>query len=107
MATTTTRRVRDVRRARYPVTAVFPTRLPVPMMARDGVSTGVKTGGSRRKSAPSYGYPEREHAAGEPHALDRAEHGLVRQVDDRVRAELLECALDALAQRYPVALAAA
>ena len=50
---------------------------------------------------------EREHAAGEPQALDRAEHGLVRQVDDGVRAELLEGALHALAQRHAVALAAA
>ena len=39
------------------MTAVFPTRLPVPITAIDGSSNGSNTGGSKRKSAPTYGSP--------------------------------------------------
>ncbi len=41
------------RRARCAVTAVLPTRLPVPITAIDGSSNGSKTGGSNLKSAPT------------------------------------------------------
>ena len=44
-------------RARWPVTAVFPTRLPVPITAIDGRSNASSCGGSNRKSAPTYGRP--------------------------------------------------
>ena len=39
------------------MTAVFPTRLPVPTMPIDGSGNGSSTGGSKRKSAPTYGRP--------------------------------------------------
>ena len=57
IATTTTRRSRASNRATWPVTAVFPTRLPVPITAIDGSSNGWNVGGSKRKSAPTYGMP--------------------------------------------------
>ena len=53
IATTTTWRPRETTRATWPVTAVFPTRLPVPITASEGVPIGSKRGGSSRKSAPS------------------------------------------------------
>ena len=72
IATTTTFRSADSCRARCPVTAVFPTRFPVPITARVGCSTGAKAGGSKRKSAPSYGDAERKRPRGEREPLDRA-----------------------------------
>ena len=57
IATTTTRRSAASSRATWPVTAVLPTRLPVPTTAIDGSSNGASSGGSKRKSAPSYGRP--------------------------------------------------
>ena len=53
IATTTTRRSARASRARRPVTAVFPTRFPVPTTATDGTSNGSTRGGSNRKSAPT------------------------------------------------------
>ena len=41
----------------WPVTAVLPTRFPVPITATEGVAIASKRGGSSRKSAPSYGTP--------------------------------------------------
>ena len=58
-------RPRRAARATWPVTAVLPTRFPVPMTASDGRPNGANDGGSKRKSAPSYGHAEREHAARE------------------------------------------
>src|SRR3954468_20226393 len=55
--TTTTSRSRASSRATWPVTAVFPTRLPVPITARDGSGNDSYSGGSKRKSAPTYGNP--------------------------------------------------
>src|SRR5579884_1922835 len=57
IATTTTRRSRASSRARCAVTAVFPTRFPVPITEIDGRSKGSSRGGSKRKSAPTYGSP--------------------------------------------------
>ena len=37
--------------------AVFPTRLPVPTIPIDGSGNGSSAGGSKRKSAPTYGSP--------------------------------------------------
>jgi hypothetical protein len=54
------------------VTAVFPTRFPVPITEIDGSSKGSSCGGSKRKSAPL-----------EP--LHRSEHRLVGEVDDHLR----------------------
>ncbi len=39
------------------MTAVLPTRLPVPITATEGMSNGSKRGGSKRKSAPTYASP--------------------------------------------------
>ena len=39
------------------MTAVFPTRLPVPITASVGTSTASIRGGAKRKSGPSYGTP--------------------------------------------------
>ena len=57
IATTTTRLSCAITRATWPVTAVLPTRLPVPITATDGVLIASKRGGSSLKSAPSYGTP--------------------------------------------------
>ena len=57
IATTTTRRSAASSRARCPVTAVLPTRFPVPTTAIDGSSNASSSGGSSRKSAPTYGTP--------------------------------------------------
>ena len=57
MATTTTSRERESRRAKCPATAVLPTRLPLPITARAGTSNGSNSTGSKRKSAPTYGSP--------------------------------------------------
>ena len=64
------------------MTAVFPTRLPVPITAIDGSSNGSNAGGSKRKSAPTYGQPGRERPRRPAKALGRAEHRLVGEVDD-------------------------
>src|SRR5512132_2553071 len=57
MATTTTSRSRASRRATWPVTAVLPTRLPVPTIDSDGRENDASGGGSNRKSGPTYGSP--------------------------------------------------
>ena len=71
-------------RATCPVTAVFPTRLPVPITAIEGVPIGSKRGGSSRKSAPSYGTPSASDTRREPEARGRPEHGLVGEVEHDV-----------------------
>ena len=81
MATTTTSCSRASSRARCAVTAVFPTRLPVPITAIDGSSNGANDGGSKRKSAPTYGDAGGERTRDPAEALGRAEHRLVREVD--------------------------
>ena len=77
-------------RARWPVTAVLPTRFPVPTTAIDGSSNGSSSGGSRRKSAPAYGMPRREDPAREREPLDGPEHRLVREIDDDLRPVALD-----------------
>src|SRR3954447_3726954 len=57
MATTTTSRSSASSRATCPVTAVLPTRLPVPTIDSDGSGNGASGGGSKRKSGPTYGSP--------------------------------------------------
>ena len=66
-------------------TAVFPTRLPEPITARAGWSSGAKGTGSRRKSAPDVRDAGRERARGEPEAAARPDDGLVGEVDDDLR----------------------
>ena len=81
--------------------------MPVPTTAIDGSSNGSRVGGSSRKSAPTYGRPQREHATREREALDRPEHGLVGEVDDDIRGVLGDRRLDVGDERDPVVLAAA
>ena len=94
IATTTTFRSRANSRAACAVIAVFPTRLPVPMIPIEGSGNGSSSGGSKRKSAPTYGNPGGEHAARQPEALLRAEHRLVREIDDELRPVLGERAIE-------------
>ena len=63
------------------MTAVFPTRFPVPITATAGSPIGSDRGGSKRKSGPLVRNTQRQHPAGEREPLGRREHRLVRQVD--------------------------
>ena len=107
IATTTTSWSAESSLARCPVTAVFPTRFPVPTTAIEGIAKGARAGGSKRKSAPTYGTPQRQHPAGERETLGRAEHGLVGEVDDDVRRVRGDRGLDVGDERDPVVLTAA
>ena len=82
IATTTTLRSRAKSRARCAVTAVFPTRLPVPITEIDGSSNGSSCGGSNRKSAPTYESPAASARDAQSNRSTGPEHRLVRQVDD-------------------------
>ena len=66
------------------MTAVLPTRLPVPITASVGTGDRTPVGGSKRKSGPSYGHAERQGAAREREALARPEHRLVGEVEHDV-----------------------
>src|SRR3972149_4241115 len=48
-------RSRDRSRAACPATAVLPTRLPVPPIAREGSANGANGGASKREAAPADG----------------------------------------------------
>ena len=89
------------------MTAVFPTRLPVPITASDGSANGSNAGGSKRKSAPTYGTPAASDSRRQREPLPRAEHRLVREVDDHLRAVLGDRLLEARGERHAVVLAAA
>ena len=89
------------------MTAVFPTRFPVPTTAIDGSSKASRAGGSNRKSAPSYGNAPREDPAREREALDRPEHGLVGEIDDDVGSVLVNPGVEVVARagrRIPLRL---
>ena len=77
---------RERREPTWPVTAVLPTRLPVPITASDGVADRLEA----RRVEPEVGafvrHAERERPRGEPEPLRRPEHGLVGEVEDDVRA---------------------
>ena len=86
------------------MTAVFPTRLPVPITASVGTSTH---DGSRRVEAevgPLVGHSQREHPAREREPLRRPEHRLVRQVEDQVRVVPFDRDLDGRLERNAVAV---
>ena len=59
--------------------------LAVPITAIDGSSNGWNVGGSKRKSAPTYGSPSARNARRELQAQLRRQHRLVGQVDDDLR----------------------
>ncbi len=84
IATTTMRRERARRRATWPVTAVFPTRLPVPITASVATSTGAIGGGVNRKSGPSYGIPSARTLLASAIRPGGVEHGLVGEVEHDV-----------------------
>ena len=94
-------------RAMCPVTAVLPTRLPVPTTAIEGSSKGANAGGSSRKSAPTYGNAVSEDPACEREPLDRPEHRLVGEIDDDLGPVPLDRRADVVGKRHAVVLAAA
>ena len=61
------------------MTAVLPTRLPVPKTESEGSGNGSRAGGSKRKSAPTYGTP---HASARDASSSRAD-GLSTGSSDR------------------------
>ena len=79
----------------------------MPTTAIDGSANGSSGGGSRRKSAPDVGQPEREHAAREREALDGPEDGLVGEIDDDLGREARDRRLDVVDERDAVLLAPA
>ncbi len=107
MATTTTRRSRASTRATWPVTAVLPTRFPVPITATDGVRDRLEA----RRVEPEVGsfvrHAEREGARREPEPRRRPEHGLVREVEHDVGCVLGDRVLERGDERDAVVLAAA
>ena len=68
------------------MTAVFPTRLPVPITAIDGQLERLEVGRIEAKVGADVRQPgcERPRRPAEP--LGRAEHGLVGEVDDELGA---------------------
>ena len=76
------------------MTAVLPTRLPVPITASDGSSNGSYSGGSKREVGALVRDPEREHRLASAEPLARPEHRLVREVDDDLRLEPRERLLE-------------
>ena len=91
MASTTTppsaRRAASSRRASQPLTAVLPTRLPVPMTASEGVAS--QPGERLRPHLGVGGHVGRalgERGAHEQEPLAVAHHGLVREVDEDLGA---------------------
>ena len=102
IATTTTLRDRASERATWPVTAVFPTRFPVPITASVGTSTGSIGGGVEAEVRPLVGDAEREHATREREPLGGAEHRLVGEVEDDVRPVLRDGLLERRHERDPV-----
>ncbi len=107
IATTTTSCSAESSLARCPVTAVFPTRFPVPTTAIEGSAKG----SSRRRIEPEVRPDVRDaagqHPAGERETLGRAEHGLVGEVDDDVRGVRGDRGLDVGGERDPVFLTSA
>ena len=89
------------------MTAVLPTRLPVPTIDSDGRENGASGGGLEAEVGAGVRQPEREHAAGDPEALARPEHRLVGEVDHELRLELGDRALQRVHHRHAVVLAAA
>ena len=89
-----------------PVTAVLPTRLPVPITASEGLPTGSNRGGSSRKSAPSYGTPSVRARAASRNRSAGPEHGLVGEVEDDLRGVTGDRLLERADERDAVVLAA-
>ena len=77
------------------------------MTATDGVAIGSKSGGSRRKSAPSYGTPSASARAASRNRAGRAEHRLVREIEHDVGRVLEDRRLERGRERHAVLLAAA
>ena len=82
IATTTTLRSRASSRATWPVTAVFPTRLPVPITAIDGSVERMERRRVEAEVGADVRQPEREEARRERKPQLRRQHRLVGEVDD-------------------------
>ena len=73
------------------------------MIESEGRSNGSSCGGSKRKSAPTYGSPSTSALRREAEALRRREHRLVGEVDDEVGLDGVE----PVDERHAVVLSAA
>ena len=88
------------------MTAVLPTRLPVPITATDGVLIVSKRGGSSLKSAPSYGTPSARaraasrNRAGGPSTGSSERSSTTSGAYSRIASSSDDC------KRHPVLLAA-
>ena len=89
------------------MTAVLPTRLPVPITATDGVADRLEA----RRVEPEVGalvrHAERERARARAEARRRPEHGLVGEVENDVGRVLGDRRLERGRERHAVLLAAA
>ncbi len=89
------------------MTAVLPTRFPVPTTAIDGVRECLPL----RRVEPEVGayvrHTSKQHAACELEPLDGSQHGLIGEVDDDFRRERRERLLDVGGEWDAVVLAAA
>ena len=107
IATTTTRDVSESWRARCPVTAVLPTRFPVPITA----SVGSVDHRERRRLEPEVGSlvgdSERKCPRDEGKSLARPKDGLVGEVDDDLRLVERDRILEGGLERHAVVLPAA
>ena len=107
IATTTTLRSRAYNRAACAVIAVFPTRLPVPMIPIEGSGKRLEHGRVEAKVRADVREPGGEHAARKPEALLRPEHRLVREIDDELRPVLGERAVEIVGEDDSVVRVAA
>ena len=89
------------------MTAVFPTRFPVPITASCGQPDRLEPRRLEAEVGPLVRDTQRQHAAGEREALWRREHRLVRQIDNDVGRVLEHGRLDRGLERDAVVLAAA
>ena len=90
MATTTSSREPASSRATCPATAVFPTRLPVPITASAGLRVGREAHGVEPEVGADVREALRERVRREPEAPARADDGLVGEIDDHVHLDLGE-----------------
>ena len=107
IATTTTSRSAESSRARCPVTAVFPTRFPVPTTAIEGIANGARARRIEPEVGPDVRDAAGQHSARERETLGRAEHGLVGEIDDDVGRVRGDRGLDVGGERDAVLLTSA
>ena len=86
------------------MTAVLPTRFPVPATAIEGSAKGARDGRIESEVGADIRQAAREHAAREREALDRAEHGLVGEIDHDLGRVARDRRLDVRRERNTVVL---